>query len=178
MSAALVIGALTTVAAAVRADAMPYEADDGTPVPDCRVAVVLVATDPASWVSRLVDRVTGNRGYSHVYIDPCRAKGRDDIIDFTPMRGVHWSTSKKYEGRPRVRFELDGDDASALWGCVRARIGHAWRLPIMLGPRESAATCVGLAASCMPSTMRSQLESLREGPCLSPNTLARYFGVA
>jgi len=178
VSAALVIGALSAVAAATRVEALPLSFDDGEVQLGCRAAFVLVATDASSWTSRAVDRVTGRRGFSHVYVDPCRRRGDADIVDFTPALGVHWASSEKYAGRRRVRVELDNDDALALWGCVRARVGHPWRLPLMLGPRESAATCVGLVASCLPSWMRAELEELREGPCLSPNTLARYFGVA
>jgi hypothetical protein len=172
-SLALVIGALGAMRVLERSPRLP-PVDLTTLRPDCRVALVVVGVDPASFISRAVDRVTGRGGYSHVYIDTCRElDGRPVVIDYTMRRGVHYGDPSAYASRPRLRIELDPLTAAQVEGCARARIGSRFELyPMAL--RSSAATCVGLVVSCLPPWMRAELETMRKGPCISPNTVAAW----
>lgn len=176
-AAATVFSTLCAMAGATTRNGMP-EIDRSAPLEQCSVSIVLVAVDPSDRVSVAVDRVTGRRGWSHCYVDPCRTRdGVVSIVDYTVRRGVHWSLPQRYASRERVAIRLDPVTASELWGCVRGRIGKAWDAGPLLVGQESAATCVGLVVACLPGAMRDRLEPLREGPCLSPNTLARFFGL-
>lgn len=150
--------------------------DTSLPVPDCRPSLGLVRVDPASVVSKMVDRLTGSRGYSHVYVDPCRTiDGKRMVIDYTPLRGVHWAPVNVYANRQVDFVKLDDQQAMEVWGCVRSRIGRPFKVAPMVLAAPSVANCVGLVVSCMPGDIRRELDKLREGPCVSPNTLARYF---
>lgn len=147
--------------------------------PDCLPALVVVGVDPRSPVSRAVDKATGERGFSHVYVDPCVAlDGRHAIVDYTVRRGLHLASPSTYDGRRLLRVELQPDDARALWACVRGRMGKPLRVTPLVFGRESKSTCIGVVVACMPPSFRAALEPLREGPCISPNTVARWVGAA
>lgn len=177
MSFALVVGALMA-ADRVSREALPL-LDTTTPVEDCRVSLGLVGVDSRSPISRSVDRYTGRRGFSHVFVDPCRSvDGVRSIVNYTVTRGVHWAPASTYAGRRVELVELDEQTGRELWGCVRGRIGRPFALGPMAVAFPTAANCVGLVVSCLPGTLRAQLAPLIEGVCLSPNTLARYYGVA
>lgn len=170
----LAIGAMMALDR-IRADGLPPP-DATMPVIDCKPSLGVVAVDDASPVSRAVDKLTGRRGYSHVYVDPCRTlEGRRVIVDYTPSKGVHWAPIDAYARRRVELVELGDGDAAELWGCVRSRIGRPFRIAPMVVAFPSVANCVGLIVACMPGDMRRELDKLREGPCVSPNTLARYF---
>lgn len=147
------------------------------PIAQCRVALVLVATDPRDPLSATIDDVTGNLGWSHVYVDPCMRidGGRATIIDFDVRRGVHWSTDGVYAKRRRVRIELDPSTAAQVIGCVRARVRQPWSVETF-GIDESV-NCVGMVVGCLPWDLQEKLRELQVGPCISPNTLAAFFGV-
>lgn len=176
MSVALAIGALTAMQA-VTQDPLPM-LDRSEPREACTVSLVLVGVDPTSTTSVLVDRLTGGDGFSHVYVDPCRElDGEPRVIDYTVSRGVHWASPDIYAERRRVRVPLDVVTGSELWGCVRARLGRPFRVGPMALANDSVSTCVGLVVSCLPGRIVERLHAFRRGPCLSPNTLARFFRV-
>lgn len=173
---AAITGALAAFDRVARADPLP-PLDDSALLGACTSALVLVGVD-RSRVSRAINAVTGRDGFSHVYVDPCRTiDGKRLIVDYTVRRGVHWADPSTYVGRRRVRIELDATTAGELWGCVRARFGQPLRVAPLVFGRDSSATCIGLVVACLPSLLRANLEIHRVGPCISPNTLARFFGV-
>lgn len=161
------------------ASAEPLPPDDASSVLEaCTASLVLVGVDRSSRVSRTIDAVTGYDGFSHTYVDPCRTvDGRHTVIDYTVRDGVHWASPDIYADRRRVAINLDARTAAELWGCVRARIGRPLRVAPLIFGRDSQSTCIGLVVACLPTSLRQQLEAVRVGPCISPNTLARFFKV-
>lgn len=143
----------------------------------CTAALVIVGID-GSAVARTVNRATGERGFSHAYIDPCQSvDGEHRVVDYSVAHGVHWADPEIYAHRRRVRINLSAQQAAAMWPCVYAKLGKPlkwWR--VIIGEIED--TCIGLLVTCLPAELQAELASLREGPCLSPNTLARWAGVA
>lgn len=180
MLVAACAGAMATIAAVAHADPLPSAVDELVPTDyPCNVAIVLVGVD-GTRVAQTIDRLTGGGGFSHCYIDPCRVdeQGRRRVIGYTVANGVHWTDPATYKtGRRHVRVELDERTGAELWGCVRARIGRPLRVSSLLLGVDSAATCVGLVVGCLPLRLQQQLRELQVGPCISPNTLAAYFGV-
>jgi len=158
------------------ADSSPVVAVGEFPL-SCSIALVLVGVDTSSLASRTVDAVTGRRGFSHVYLDLCLAvDGRHRVIDYTITDGVHFAIPEKYAACRREWVTLPAVLGAEVWACVRARMARPLRvLPLALGNNDD--TCIGLVVACMPERFRAELEILREGPCVSPNTLARWAGV-
>lgn len=152
--------------------------DASVPADRCTSALVLVGVD-RSPLSKAIDKLTGGRGFSHVYVDPCRVvDGERRVVDYSVRHGVTWASPDVYRSRRRVRVELSPAASAMLWPCIRARMGRPLRiLPLALAG-DANATCIGLVLTCMPAEFRAMLEELREGPCVSPNTLARWAGVA
>jgi hypothetical protein len=143
--------------------------------PGCRGALVLVAvdTDP---LSLAIDDLTGALGWSHVYLDPCVSiAGKPAILDFTVRRGVHWSSPDAYAKRERRRIELDPQTAAETIACAQARIRQP--LSIETFGIDEPINCVGMIVACLPWHAQEQLRALQVGPCVSPNTLAAFFGV-
>jgi hypothetical protein len=178
------LASLSTLGLVARRDAL-FSSDDPRDMQRadaCDVAIVLVAVDPADPVSTAIDARTGRRGFSHVYVDPCRIEpgsGRRMVVGYSVARGVHWSYADKYKPtRDRVRVRLDAATGSELWGCVRSRIGKPLHVESVVLGIDTASSCVGLIVTCLPFAVQAKLRALQEGPCVSPNTLARYFGVA
>lgn len=175
---AAALGSIGTIVAAARADRLVVPSVGDREIAGCRVSIVLVGVDPTSPISRTIDGMTGNLGFSHVYFDPCRAReGRHAVIDYTVARGVHWAPPQIYENRDRVRVALDERTGAELLGCVRTRIGRPLRVSALATGTDSAATCVGLIVACLPGDWQDALRSHVVGPCISPNTLASFFGV-
>lgn len=143
----------------------------------CEVSLVIVGTDPDSLASRTVDALTGRRGFSHVYLDLClEVDGRHRVVDYSIENGVHFAMPDAYAARRRVWITLPPQRGADLWSCVKGRMARPLRvMPLALGNVED--TCIGLVVACMPADFRTELEALREGPCVSPNTLARWAGV-
>jgi hypothetical protein len=162
-----------------RLTSRPRDRVDMQDVPQCRMAIVLLARD-GSAVSRTIDDMTGKRGFSHVYLDPCRANaaGERMVVGYTAARGVHWE--READNKPergRARIELEPEVAREVWGCVRSRLGQPMNVTALVLGMDHRATCVGLIVACLPWEMQSQLHALKVGPCVSPNTIAEYFGV-
>lgn len=160
------------------ADASPLREHDAVPMHAavCTVSLVLVGAD-RSLPSRTIDALTGRRGFSHVYLDLCLEVGaKHRVIDYTIAHGVHFAAPDVYAHRRRVWINLPPQRGAALWSCVRQRMARPLRIaPLALGNVDD--TCIGLVVACMPADFRAELEALREGPCVSPNTLARWAGV-
>lgn len=177
------LASLSTLSVVARRDALFANTDrrDMHRADACDVAIVLLAVDPADPVSVAIDNRTGRRGFSHAYVDPCRVddEGRSMVIGYTVARGVHWEYADRYKPtRARVRVKLDAVTGGELWGCVRARIGRPLQVESVVLGIDTASSCVGLIVACLPFAVQDKLRALQEGPCVSPNTLARYFGVA
>jgi hypothetical protein len=148
--------------------------------PGCRVAIVLCGRDESSAVSRTIDDMTGRRGFSHVYLDPCRvdAHGQRMVVGYTAAKGVHWSRADEYKPERRhVRIELEPTTAREVWGCVRSQLGRPMNIGALVLGVDSRATCVGLIVACLPWSMQEDLHALKIGPCISPNTIAEYFAL-
>lgn len=175
------IGLLASAAASAIRDRIvdDRERTEHERVDACTMGVVLVGRDDRSRVSIAIDAATGRRGWTHVLFDPCQEHdGERRFVDYTVARGVHWSTLAPYEGRALARVELDVVTASETWGCVRARLGRPFRALPLLAGHDTVGSCVGLIVHCLPWHMQRAMRVYQEGPCLSPNTLARYFGVS
>lgn len=145
----------------------------------CQIAIVLVASDD-TFVARRIDEMTGKGGWTHVYLDTCDIDeaGEPVAISYTLARGVHRMDPRVYKSdRKQVRIVLDPSTAYQVAQCVRARVGAPFRLLDLLRGVESEGTCVGLVTSCMPAWLRERIESVKVGPCVSPNAIATYFGV-
>jgi hypothetical protein len=174
------ISSLTTIATMSANDPLPPPRDelDASPSP-CSIAIVLVRSD-GSLVSRTIDAMTGGYGFSHVYVDPCRvnAQGESMVVGYSPRLGVHWQRAADYKPeRVHVRVELDERTGAELWGCVRTRFGRPLKIGAIAMGLDSAGTCVGLVVGCLPMRLQDELRKLQIGPCISPNTLAAYYGL-
>lgn len=176
-----VVGALVSAtAAAMRERATRVgERHDFEPRPACSMSIVLVGVDPESRTSAAIDKATGSRGFSHVLFDPCRSHdGRALVVDYTMRHGVHWATLDAYAHRRIERVQLDAQTGLETWGCVRASLGKQFRTLELVAGNSEAGSCVGLIVRCLPWSLQEAMRPLVEGPCVSPNTLARFFGVA
>lgn len=175
-----VLSTLANMANAGASDRLILRGSDLDPVADCRMAIVLVSADRTP-TARAIDRVTGKGGWSHVYFDPCRQtpQGERRVVAYTMREGVHWTDPATYKraGRVHARIDLDDRTATEIWGCVRARMGRPFRVSHLVAGVDSAATCVGLIVGCLPWAMQERLAKIKVGPCISPNTLATFFGV-
>jgi len=174
------LSSLGTIAAIAQTDRLPTSRDELEAVLEpCRMAIVLVGID-GTRVSRTIDAMTGGLGWSHCYFDPCRrdAQGRRRVIGYTVAKGVHWADPATYKnGRKHARIELDATTGAEVWGCVRTRIGRPLRVSALVLGVPSAATCVGLVVGCLPWRIQERLRAMQKGPCISPNTLAAFYGV-
>ncbi len=171
---------ISTLVAVANSDPLPGPRDELVPAPyPCKLAIVLVAADD-SRISRTIDSMTGGRGFSHCYFDPCRVDelGNRRVVGYSVARGVHWADANEYKSdRRQVRVELEERAGAEIWGCVRTRFGRPLRVSSLVLGVDSAATCVGLIVACLPYAMQQDLKAMQVGPCISPNTLAAYFGV-
>lgn len=172
---------LGSVAGALRdrLTSRPRDRVDMREVPGCTMAIVLLGRDDSA-VSRTIDDMTGRRGFSHVYLDPCRmnAAGERMVIGYTAAKGVHWERESNYKPkRRRARVELEPNTAREVWGCVRSRLGRPMNTTALMLGVDSPATCVGLIVACLPWSMQEDLHALKIGPCISPNTIAEYFAL-
>lgn len=174
------MASLSTLAVVGASDPLPGPRDELVPDPrPCNVAIVLVASDGSS-VSRTIDAMTGGLGFSHCYVDPCRVdeRGESMVVGYSVARGVHWQRASEYKPtRRHVRIELDARTGAEVWGCVRTRFGRPLRASAIAFGIDSASTCVGLVVSCLPYAMQQRMRRYQVGPCISPNTLAAFFGV-
>lgn len=173
------LSSLGTIAAIANGDRLPTNRVEYHPVRECQIAIMLVASDGTP-VARAIDASTGGLGWTHCFIDPCRvdAEGQRMVLGYTVANGVHWATLEGYKSeRKRARIELDARTGAEVWGCARARLGKPLRVSSLVLGVPSAATCVGLVVECLPFRMQQALRARQVGPCISPNTLAAFFGI-
>lgn len=177
------VGALTAAAALARmqGSGRPRERERVLErLPQCTVSLVLVGVDPSSPISTGIDAKTGRAGFSHVYLDACRVDelGRRVVIDYTAARGVHWSDASGYAARAKATIELGGELGAEVFGCVASKLGAPFRIAPLIAMVENDTTCTGLIVHCMPPALRRELRDRTGDRCVSPNDLARFFGVA
>lgn len=138
-----------------------------------RVAIVLVA--PGDLIGWAIDRVTGRRGWSHVFVDPgWKCDGDPIVIDVSRTHGVQLSTfAAASEGRPTMRIELDDDAGRCVLDRLLPYLGKPYSYASMaLQPLQTQRVgrgvyCSRVVAECLPDRLRGALP-----PCPAPADLA------
>jgi hypothetical protein len=159
---------------------------------------------PRNEISRIIDRVTGGYGYSHLAID-CgetdEPTGRPVMIEATMGVGVAYGFQDEYGKRAFVRLPLRaiGVDVRKFCGCVRSRVGEKFDdiEAISLGILDNPARqiCSDLATGCLPQDLQEEIarchtravihplaavRNERTGPrsrlFMSPNGFAEFLG--
>jgi hypothetical protein len=159
---------------------------------------------PRNEISRIIDRVTGGYGYSHLAID-CgeidEPTGRPVMIEATMGVGVAYGFQDEYGKRAFVRLPLQamGVDVRKFCGCVRSRVGEKFDdiEAISLGILDNPARqiCSDLATGCLPEDLQEEiarchkravihpLAAVRDGRTgsksrlfMSPNGFAEFLG--
>ncbi len=149
------------------------------------VSVVLVAADHGSRIERLVDRQTGHRGFSHVVVDCGEVDhdGRSLVFDCFPREGVRRvALSDRYgsgQGRPRkrVRVVLRGGDGEHMRGAMMALVGAPYDVAAAIDPRRRGLVCSRLVMRGLPMDLARRVQPFSPRRPISPNDLARAFGV-
>lgn len=142
------------------------------------MSLVLVAAD-ASATSRVIDESTGARGFSHVYLDPCRfdpETGFRVFVDYNNANGLHWTT-ESYRARGLARVYFDGELGDEVFGCIASKLGAPFNVAPLVAGVESDQTCAGLIVHCLPPAMRRTIREAAGTRCVSPNDLSVFFNV-
>ena len=164
---------------------------DGAPLayvdPAIPVSVVLIAADRSSHVERLVDAQTGHRGFSHVVVDcgEFDPQGRHLVYDCFPREGVRRvAVSERYGSaagrpRPRVRVVLPPEDGEYMRGAMTALVGAPYDVVAAFAPRRRrrGLVCSRLVMRGLPAELARRVTPLQSRHPISPNDLARAFGV-
>ena len=178
------VGVAMVSRAAVRTvDGAPVAyVDDASPV-----AVVLIAADKESHVERVVDAQTGYRGFSHVVVDcgEYDPQGRHLVYDCFPREGVRRvPVSERYGSasgrpRPRVRVVLPPEDGEHMRGAMAALLGAPYDVVAAIAPRRRrrGLVCSRLVMRGLPDDLAQRVTPLQPRHPISPNDLARAFGV-
>ena len=153
--------------------------------PTVPVAVVLIAADKTSRVERVVDAQTGHRGFSHVVVDcgEFDGLGRHLVYDCLPREGVRRvAVSERYGsvgGRPRsrVRVVLPPEDGEYMRGAMAALVGSPYDVIAAFAPRRPGLVCSRLVMRGLPVELAQRVKPLEPRHPISPNDLARAFGV-
>jgi hypothetical protein len=141
-----------------------------------RGRVALVFCPPYDADTKLVDLATGRHGYGHVamwgghFMD-----GVPLVLDSGIGYGVGFRPISIVCGGRLVRTtDLDVHLSAWIWRRALACIGSEYDYAGLMRKRRPCEryTCSGLVASCLPEHIRSELPGR-----VSPNDLARYFGV-
>jgi hypothetical protein len=160
---------------------------------------------PRGWDSRLIDGLTGGKGYSHVTVD-CgevdQPSGKAVMVESTVDQTVSRKFLDEYGERPFVRIPLSkvGVDPDQFCGCVEEKLGQHYDYleALTLGAVDDPArqVCSDLAAVCLPEDLRKDIAlkrrlgilrrasvSVHSSPSthglrefISPNGFAEYFG--
>jgi hypothetical protein len=162
------------------------------------------------WVPRriesfIIDDLTGRYGYSHITVDTGEVDlptGKPVMIEVTVGQTVERSFQDEYAGRAYSRIPLSktGVDAEVFVTCVKSRLGERYDNleALTLGEIDDPVKqmCSGLAADCLPETVRRDFvkarrlgmlsrasvsdRSLPNSPetkvFISPNGFAQYYG--
>jgi len=149
------------------------------------VAFVLIAADRSSGVERVVDAQTGYRGFSHVVVDcgEFDEQGRHLVYDCFPREGVRRiALSERYGsagGRPRrrVRVQLPPSDGAYMRGAMSALVGAPYDVVAAVAPGRRGLVCSRLVMRGLPEELARRVTPLEPRHPISPNDLARAFGV-
>ena len=132
---------------------------------------------PRNTISRVIDRMTGGYGYSHLAID-CgeidQPTGRHVMIEATMSDVVHYAYQDEYGERPFVRIPLKktGVNVGQFCECVRSRLGEKYgdmevlTLGILDNPARQI--CSDLATNCLPEEMRKEFVSCHRAMVIHP----------
>ncbi len=185
MLVGVVVGILATaLAGSLSHRVRPGELDVVTD-PDGRVSILLVGADRERFVERQVDDRSGGLGFSHVVVDASETDtlGRRLVYDCFPNEGVRRvRVAERYgtvRGRPRpiVRVFLPPLAGAEMRGAVRAQLGKPYDLPAVVDPRRPGLVCSRLVLVGLPSALRDRIKPWNSRHPISPNDLARAFGV-
>ncbi len=165
----------------------------------------LIIYVPRNIVSRLVDHMTGDYGYSHVTID-CgeidTPTNKRVMVESMPGDVVHRAFQDEYGQRPYLRIPLNhwqGIDIHEFRKQILSKLGEAYddEEALTWGMVDDPAkqVCSDLATVCLPESVQSDIAELhREGRLkpwsvsvhvrrngqrtvfVSPNGFAQYFG--
>jgi hypothetical protein len=144
-------------------------------MPRGRVALVFVVPyDSDTWI---VNAATGWHGFGHVAMWAGHMVGRDALVlDSGFDNGVEFrSLYRASRGSAIATFEFDPMLSRWVWARALEQIGCPYDYPGLVRSRRDPCgkhTCSGFVASCLPQHMRDELPGR-----VSPNDLARYFGV-
>jgi hypothetical protein len=159
---------------------------------------------PRNKISRLIDRMTGSYGYSHLAID-CgeidQPTGRRVMIEATMSDVVHNAYQDEYGERHFVRIPLErtGVNVKQFCECIHSRLGEKYgnleALTLGIFDNPARQICSDLATNCLPEGMRQELvrchravvihplsavlherSATRLRLFVSPNGFAEYFG--
>ena len=132
---------------------------------------------PRNVKSRVIDRMTGGYGYSHLAID-CgeidQPTGRHVMIEVTMSDVVHYAYQDEYGERPFVRIPLKktGVNVQQFCECVRSRLGEKYgNLEVLtLGILDNPAKqiCSDLATNCLPEEMRKEFVQCHRAAVIHP----------
>lgn len=151
------------------------------------VAVLLVGADHASRIERGVDRQTGGLGFSHVVID---AGERDEtgarlVYDCFPREGVRrvrlserYGSNRDGTPRPIVRAVVPRVHNERVRSAAAALVGQSYDVLTAFAPSRDRLVCSLLAMKVLPPELTSGVRPSSRWHPVSPNDLARAFGVA
>jgi hypothetical protein len=162
------------------------------------------------WVPRriesfIIDDLTGRFGYSHITVDTGEVDvptGKPVMVEVTIGQSVERSFQDEYAGRAYARIPLSktGVDGEAFVNCIKSRLGERYDNleALTLGEIDDPAKqmCSGLAAECLPESVRREIAKARRLGLLSrtsvsdhshpnapetkvfisPNGFAQYYG--
>jgi hypothetical protein len=137
---------------------------------------------PRNEISRIIDRVTGGYGYSHMAID-CgetdEPTGRPVMVEATMGAGVAYGFQDEYGKRAFVRLRLRtiGVDVQKFCGCIRSRVGEKFDdiEAISLGILDNPARqiCSDLATGCLPEDLQEEIARCHKRAVIHPLAAVR-----
>lgn len=152
-------------------------------------AVLLIGADHRNWVERNVDESTGGVGFSHVVVD---AAERDEngarlVYDCFPREGVrrvrlserYGSAGRDREAmRPVVRAVIPNRWAAHVRSGLAALVGQAYDVLTAFAPSRGGLVCSHMVMRVLPPELTRNVRPHSSRFPVSPNDLARAFGVA
>jgi hypothetical protein len=127
------------------------------------------------WVPRkidsfIIDDLTGRFGYSHLSVDTGEVDlptGKPVMVEAMVGKPVQRKFQDEYAGRNYARIPLSktGIDAETFVGCIKSELGEPYDNleALTLGEIDDPAkqVCSGLAAECLPETVRKEIAKAR-----------------
>ena len=188
----LTVGAGLGVVAATAVSRAAFRTVEGHDVAavdrDRSVAVLLIGADHRNRVEREVDERTGGLGFSHVVVD---AGERDEsgarlVYDCFPREGVrrvrlserYGSDRGGYLMRPVVRAVIPKSHGDHVRSTLSALVGQSYDVLAAFAPSRNGLVCSRMVLRVLPDSTCSRVRSHSARHPISPNDLARAFGVA